>query len=247
MTQAAVEGGETVKRLLTFARTQPEGEAEEVNVEALLREVAKLDVARAGATPPRSRDDPSALDVDADGRHDDHWLDPPACASALANLVFNAVDALPHGGGDPPERRAEQTTRVVIEVVDSGVGMSPEVQARIFEPFFTTKGERGTGLGLAQVFGIVERHSGRIEVDSAPGQGTHVSHLPARGSPRAASGPLASEPTLPAGRHLRILAVDDEPLIGKMVDAPGAHRPGTCVVTAISGEASPRTPARRGV
>ena len=62
--------------------------------------------------------------------------------------------------------------QAIIEITDSGVGMSAEVQERVFEPFFTTKGESGTGMGMAMVFGIVEQHGGHIEVRSAPGDGT---------------------------------------------------------------------------
>ena len=89
----------------------------------------------------------------------------------MTNLIFNAVDALPTGGTIRLRVIAEDG-QGIIEVVDSGVGMSAEVQARVFEPFFTTKGESGTGLGLAMVFGIVEQHGGHIEVRSAPGEGT---------------------------------------------------------------------------
>lgn len=89
----------------------------------------------------------------------------------MTNLIFNAVDALPTGGTIRLRVVAEDG-QGVIEIIDSGVGMSAEVQKRVFEPFFTTKGEGGTGLGLAMVFGIVEQHGGHIEVRSVPEVGT---------------------------------------------------------------------------
>ena len=61
---------------------------------------------------------------------------------------------------------------VILEVIDTGVGMSPEVKQRCLEPFFTTKGDRGTGLGLAMVFGIIKRHQGTLEIESESGKGT---------------------------------------------------------------------------
>src|SRR4029079_11260930 len=90
---------------------------------------------------------------------------------AMTNLIFNAVDALSTGGTIRLRVFAEDGHGIV-EVTDSGTGMSAERQARVFEPFFTTKGEGGTGLGLAMVFGIVERHGGHIDVHSTPGAGT---------------------------------------------------------------------------
>jgi CheY-like chemotaxis protein/anti-sigma regulatory factor (Ser/Thr protein kinase) len=159
---------------------------------------------------------------------------PTALRDALANLVFNAVDALPRGGAIRLRAAEAGAHEVALEVSDSGSGISPEVQAHMFEPFFTTKGERSAGLGLSQVFGIVERHGGRIDVESAPGQGTTLKLiLPA--APAAASAhPTADEPeSRPAG--LRILAVDDEPLMGKMLQRILRPRQHT-VVVAHSGE-----------
>ena len=91
----------------------------------------------------------------------------------MTNLIFNAVDALPTGGTIRLTVGVSDAQGVV-EVVDSGVGMTTDVQQRVFDPFFTTKGEGGTGLGLAMVFGIVEQHGGHIDVHSAPGVGTTV-------------------------------------------------------------------------
>jgi diguanylate cyclase (GGDEF)-like protein len=233
MTQAAMDGGETVKRLLTFARSQPEGDAQEVRIDELLLEVARL-------TAPRWRDAaqvegrPISVDVQTDGNTTvTGWI--AGLQQALTGLVFNAIDALPSGGTIRLAARQVDEHEVVVEVTDSGIGMSPEVRARSFEPFFTTKGTRGTGLGLAQVFGIVERHRGRVEVDSSPGRGTTLRlFLPAATS--VAQADSASPPIAAASvQRLRILAVDDEPLIGKMVVR--LLRPeGHSVVTAISGE-----------
>ncbi|HEX3866429.1 MAG TPA: ATP-binding protein, partial [Gemmatimonadaceae bacterium] len=92
---------------------------------------------------------------------------------ALLNLVQNALDAM-SGGGTLGIRTSATDGEATLEVRDSGTGMSAEVRERAFEPFFTTKGRGGTGLGLAEVYGIVKRHRGRTEIDSQPGLGTTI-------------------------------------------------------------------------
>jgi CheY-like chemotaxis protein/anti-sigma regulatory factor (Ser/Thr protein kinase) len=138
---------------------------------------------------------------------------------ALTNLVFNAVDAMPEGGTlslrtrrTSDDSRPEAPDRVYIEVSDSGVGMDAETQRRCLEPFFTTKGERGTGLGLATVYGSVQRHNAEIYILSAPGRGTTVQLVFAAAREEAV-------PKEPPRRHnlpsQRILVVDDDPLLLK--------------------------------
>jgi CheY-like chemotaxis protein/anti-sigma regulatory factor (Ser/Thr protein kinase) len=140
---------------------------------------------------------------------------PSALRDALTNLVFNAVDALP-AGGTIHLAAEQQDDRVVASVSDTGVGIPREVLQDVFEPFFTTKGERGTGLGLAIVYGIVERHQGTISIASPPGRGTTVTlSLPAAGTTAPSLPPRRAEQAAPAG--LRILVVDDEPTITRMV------------------------------
>src|SRR6478672_7690595 len=92
---------------------------------------------------------------------------------ALLNLVQNALDAM-SGGGTLRIETVFTATEASVSVTDTGVGMSAEVRERAFEPFFTTKGVNGTGLGLAEVYGIARRHRGRAEIESAPGEGTTV-------------------------------------------------------------------------
>jgi CheY-like chemotaxis protein/anti-sigma regulatory factor (Ser/Thr protein kinase) len=143
---------------------------------------------------------------------------------ALTNLVFNAVDAMPEGGilalrtryeHQPAGLQAEDAPAVHVEVSDTGVGMDEETRRRCLEPFYTTKGERGTGLGLAMVYGMIRRHSADLNIDSAVGQGTTVrlSFIPAQMS-------LPTEQLAPAARamnRLRVLLVDDDPLLLKSV------------------------------
>ena len=96
---------------------------------------------------------------------------PGELREALLNLVQNALDAM-QGGGTLGIRTALHDEIVELEVSDSGIGMTDEVRERAFEPFFTTKGQKGTGLGLAEVYGIVKRHRGHVEIESEPGRGT---------------------------------------------------------------------------
>jgi len=212
--QGALDGAQTVRRLQTFVRGQPEGDAERVAVAALLTDVVRL-------TAPRWRDAaqavgaPVSVSVKVSLNGDDDILGWAASLrEALTNLVFNAIDALPRGGTLQLVAR-DADEHVIIEVVDSGTGMTPEVAARVFEPFFTTKGERGTGLGLAMVFGIVERHGGRIEVDSAPGRGTTVRLSLPRAPRHAVHRPTARIDA--ATRSRSILIVDDEAALRRMM------------------------------
>ena len=146
----------------------------------------------------------------------------------LLNLAVNARDAMPGGGRISlrlRHQKVDSTFRArnpwacaesycVIEVRDTGGGMAPEVLARIFEPFFTTKEPgRGTGLGLAVAYRIVENHQGALLAESEPGRGsTFYLYLPAleQAEPAPAAGEGSDRP-LPPGRGRWVLVVDDEP------------------------------------
>jgi CheY-like chemotaxis protein/anti-sigma regulatory factor (Ser/Thr protein kinase) len=158
---------------------------------------------------------------------------------ALTNLIFNAVDAMPEGGTLRLCTRLAgvdaQRATVVIEVTDSGAGMDEETRQRCLEPFFTTKGERGTGLGLAMVFGIVQRHSAELEIDSTPGAGTIVRLVfAAPAKVDLQSGPAADVAKAPTRQHL--LLVDDDPILLKSL-RDALETDGHVIVTANGGEA----------
>ncbi len=171
----------------------------------------------------------------------------------LVNLAVNARDAMPNGGTLRIVTRAETRVPPVMEgqaetgeaaafvrlsVSDTGTGIPPEIKAKIFEPFFTTKDVgKGTGLGLATAFGIVQQHHGWIEVESELGQSTifHV-YLP-----RLATGPSVGkvEPIIPPdrGRGELVLLVEDESSVrelGKLALSRSGYR----VLTAENGPAA---------
>lgn len=138
---------------------------------------------------------------------------------ALINLVFNAVDAMPEGGTLTLRARAaitppDATPSIEVEVSDTGVGMDEETQRRCLEPFFTTKGERGTGLGLAMVYGIAQRHGAELELESAVGRGTTIRLRFATSRAAIGEPSLSAVPERPPSR-LRLLIIDDDPLLLK--------------------------------
>ncbi len=154
---------------------------------------------------------------------------------ALTNLVFNAIDAMPGGGRITlrAQRSERDNGRVAIEVADSGAGMDEETRARCLEPFFTTKGERGTGLGLAMVQGVAQRHGANLEIESMVGEGTIVRLSFATGSMETTG--AATLPSMPTQR-LRLLLVDDDPIVLRSLrDVLEAD--GHVVTTADGGEA----------
>ena len=150
----------------------------------------------------------------------------------ILNLVVNARDAMPKGGTltistSPVEMdeayvqthpEARLGTFVCLRVTDSGCGMDASTMARIFEPFFTTKEVgKGTGLGLATVYGIVKQHDGWIEVSSQIGKGSTFSVLlPASGKPIKAPPPESPLSAVVRGGQETILVVEDEPVLRDM-------------------------------
>jgi CheY-like chemotaxis protein len=141
----------------------------------------------------------------------------------LINLIFNAVDAMPRGGtitvrtqlsassSRSPGKAADQN--VILAVSDTGTGMDEETRRRCLEPFFTTKGERGTGLGLAMVYGMVRRHRADIEIESAIGRGTTMRitfPVPLVNPHRDLPAAIRQLPP-----RLRLLVVDDDPILLK--------------------------------
>ena len=156
---------------------------------------------------------------------------------ALINLILNAVDAMPEGGTlqlrsyTVTQRSAELNeseeqqetgqhaevrppTRARVDVCDTGVGMTEETRRECLQPFYTTKGERGTGLGLAMVYGMVQRHRAEIEIQSEPHKGSTISLIfPVAAATSASAAPYAAPP--PPAQSLRILVVDDDPRVSK--------------------------------
>ena len=131
----------------------------------------------------------------------------------LTNLVFNAVDAMPKSGSITLCTKADGDG-VRLDVSDTGTGMTEEVRQRCLEPFFSTKGEKGSGLGLAMVYGIIRRLRGTIDITSTPGVGTTFSiRLPVQSDADAG---MQREGNQLNGVRLQVLVVDDDPLVGRV-------------------------------
>jgi CheY-like chemotaxis protein len=131
------------------------------------------------------------------------------------NLCGNAADAMNETGTLTLRTRNIENARIEVQIQDTGVGMSKEIQEKAFEPFFTTKPEgKGTGLGLSIAYGTVKAHQGEMEIQSEPGLGTVVSiRLPAHGAVNEATEPEAAPEQASSPRSLSVLLVDDDELV----------------------------------
>ncbi|HZH33096.1 MAG TPA: ATP-binding protein [Pyrinomonadaceae bacterium] len=155
-----------VNNLLNFSRTGTVTEFDEVNVNRVLDDTLQL-------LEPQLRQSRIEIVRDYDEALPAAYGNAGKLQQVFTNLILNARDAIPDGGHITLSTATEDNYSVIIHVADDGIGIAPENVARIYDPFFTTKGVgRGTGLGLAVSYGIVQEHSGHIVVNSAPGRGT---------------------------------------------------------------------------
>ena len=240
---AARRAAELTSQLLGFARR---GKQQDVPVDLVATVETSVRLLSQSLTP--------TVTVETDFRTPRAYVrgDPVQMEQVVLNLAMNARDAMPDGGTVTftIERREVDTEAceghahaqpgpyIVLTVADTGVGIPAEQHSRVFEPFFTTKPQgKGTGMGLAMVYGIVRNHGGWIDVESASGQGTMLRvFLPVAETPQesgpAPAPPRGTETATPTGR---ILIVDDEELVRDVVSRM-LERLGYEVVAVASGQ-----------
>jgi CheY-like chemotaxis protein len=209
---AAEDASHVVARLRDFYRPADQDELRvPVDVNLAIQQAVVL-------TAPRWRDKSRAEGIQIEVETDLHALPPflghsPELREVLTNLIFNSVDAMPQGGVLRFSTGSEEG-RIRIAVGDTGVGMTEEECSRCLEPFYTTKGQQGTGLGLAAVYGFVQRYGGAIGIKSSKGKGS-VFTLTLPGSAAVHAEP---EPERKINqRPLRILVVDDQEIIRQVI------------------------------
>jgi signal transduction histidine kinase/CheY-like chemotaxis protein len=224
--KTAEDGAKTVKRIQDFARQRRDHDFELVSIDQILLDASEI-------TRPRWKNCAEASNIHITlnlqiGSNGMVMGDDSELREVLVNMVFNAIDAMPEGGTLSLTTRTEGES-VLIRVVDTGVGMYPEVRSRIFDPFFTTKGKAGLGLGLAVSFGIIRRHGGNIEVDSHYGKGTEfritlpLAKVAEKSVKMVETEAVASSQTVPAvvqsdeRSRTRLLVVDDESFVRELL------------------------------
>jgi nitrogen-specific signal transduction histidine kinase/ActR/RegA family two-component response regulator len=227
---AARDAAATVKRLVRFYRPPVTDGLGSVNLAELFNEVIAL-------TRPKWRDEALSNGCTIRIRTDvDNSLTVSGQADELRevfiNLVFNAITAI-HGTGEIfLKARRQEFGGISITVQDTGMGMPEDIRAQCFEPFVTTKQDQGAGLGLAIVYGIIQRQGGTISVDSKPRHGTVFSIYLPEGADRVAEPKVTqSAGVMPTGR---ILVVEDELEVCNLLAGTLRHE-GFTVTTAIDG------------
>jgi signal transduction histidine kinase len=159
-------GIDTVERLRDFSRQSPSGLSELSDLNHLAKEAVELCLPRLNLR--------SNVHLEfALGEPPSVLIEPSQLVTALLNLMVNALEAIPgEGQGTITVSSGREGGGGWVRVADNGPGIPPEVEQHIFEPFFTTKGKQGTGLGLAMVYALVQRHGGRVALETGAGKGT---------------------------------------------------------------------------
>ncbi|MDB5439872.1 MAG: histidine kinase, partial [Caulobacteraceae bacterium] len=213
MRQAADRGAKLTKQLLSFSRTQPL-KAEPVDLIVQVEGMKTLlDHALSGD-----------IGVDSDMAVD-LWpveVDPSELELVILNLCVNARDAMPDGGRVRISGRNHRTSEgdfVQLRISDTGVGMTDEVKTRVFEPFYTTKEVgKGSGLGLAQVYGFARQSGGSVEIESAVGKGsTIILTLPRSKTPPPVPAQIDDSPLQNRGLGELVLVVEDDDAVATLV------------------------------
>lgn len=229
--KSAEDGAHIIRRIQDFARKQPSRRFQAVSVAVLMKDVCEMSRPRWEARPegPQIR---MALFADCTASV---MGDAVELREVLVNMIYNAIDAMPTGG-EIRMSSQESNGRVVLSIVDSGTGMTPEVKSRLFDPFFTTKGKGGTGMGMAVSFGIIRRHNGSIDVESEPGRGTtfRISLPVAEAAANEEAGSTKTESSTSDDR-ICALVVDDETAVREVL-REALEAEGCEVVVAESGE-----------
>lgn len=202
--QAALDGARVTHRIQSLGRSREEREPELLDLNGIVQQALELtrpmwmNAAQARAVSVRS-ETAFAARASLQGH-------PSELREVFTNLILNATAAMPNGG-ELRLRTYEQSGWVWCEVEDTGAGMPEAVKRQIFDPFFTTKGAAGSGLGMSIVAAILERHGGRIEIDSEPGKGTTVRVA----FPVAGGQPVVASRRRRRGRaSLRLLVVEED-------------------------------------
>lgn len=214
--KAASDGGHTVRRIQDFARMRKEIRHVPLDFAELITDVVEITRGKW-----KNEAEGRGVSIEVLTKFDHTGLvngNAAELREALTNLIINAIDAMPQGGRiefRTGTERVNDADCVRIDVHDTGHGIPTDVRAQIFDPFFSTKGNLGTGLGLSITYGIITRHSGTIDVDSTPGQGTTFTmRLPTMvETAMPAEAPVVLAPFIPA----TVLIVDDEPEIRELL------------------------------
>lgn len=218
ITTAAQDAAQIVRRLREFHRSD---EGEETRVILQLNQIIEQAVVM---TRPKWKDEARSRGVEISVQNKTSDLpplagDPAELREMLTNLIFNAVDAMPLGGVLNIDTSLDDG-ELCLRIADTGTGMDEETRRRCLEPFFTTKGDRGTGLGLSAVYGIVQRHGGMMDIESEKGRGTTFCiRLPVAPPGEATQKQAGETISKEVAGVLRILVVDDLPIILEVLQA----------------------------